>query len=234
MKRSFLLALLSATLLTSPALANNVTGEASLTGSKTTGNTDTTDIGLGLKLALDQDVWRHKFSASVDFGEAAGVQTRERYLAAYQIERDVSDRLFVYGNGDVFFDDFGAFTEGYFVGGGLGYKAILPDPIGWNLTAGLGFRSQEDALGIAEEELAFRAGSDFDWALNENVSLYNDSELVTASSNTYIWNEIGLTANLMGNLAARASFRVDYNSDAPVGSVSTDTITRFGIVYTIE
>ncbi len=232
--RYLALALLSTALFASPALANDWKGEASLTGSKTTGNTDTTDLGVALKLALDQDPWRHKFSASADYGDVDGVQNKERYLAAYQLERDVTDRLFVYGNGDIFYDNFGAFTEGYFVGTGLGYKVILPDPIGWNVTAGLGFRSQEDALGVREDELAFRAGSDFDWLLNENVSIYNDTELTSASSNTYIWNEIGITANLMGNLAARASFRVDHNTDAPIGTENTDTITRFGIVYTID
>ena len=219
----------------SPALAqlDGWTGEASLTGSKTTGNTDTTDIGLGLKLQNTGDIWRHKFNASVDFGEADGISNRERYALGYQIERDVSDRLYTFVRGDYFSDDFGAFTEGYFVGGGLGYNVILPPPASWDLTGGVGFRSQTSALDIEEEEFSVTAGSDFDWKINENVSLYDDAGLTWASSNAYLWNEIGLTANLMGNLAARASFRIDHNTDAPIGREKTDTITRFGIVYTI-
>jgi len=83
-------------------------------------------------------------------------------------------------------------------------------------------------------ELAARAFSDLDYILNENVSLYNDTELLYSKSDTYIWNETGITATLAGNLAARASFRIDTHSDVPIGTEKTDTITRFGIVYTMK
>jgi len=220
-------------------------GEASLTGSKTTGNTETTDIGLGLKLQKETDQWRHKFKALADFGRVEGVTNKQRFSLGYQIDRDINDRLYVYGNADYFNDDFGAFQQGYFLGTGLGYKAILPDPVSWNLEGGLGYRNQTeqdfidsdtDLLtdGASTDELALRAFSDFDWVLNENVSAYNDTEIIYSSSDTYIWNEIGITATLAGNLAARASFRVDTHSDVPEGTEKTDTVTRFGIVYTLK
>lgn len=219
------------------------TGEASLTGSKTTGNTETTDVGLSLKLTKSSDKWRHNFKANADYGRANGDSNKRRFDLGYQIERDFSDRLYGFGNADYYNDDFGAFQEGYFVGAGVGYKVILPDPIGWNLEGGVGFRSQTTQdplppattpLSITEDEVALRAHSDFDYKFNENVSLYNDTEIIYSSSDTYIWNEIGLTAKLSGNLSARASFRVDTHTDVPVGREKTDTITRFGIVYALN
>lgn len=220
-------------------IANGWSGEASLTGSQTTGNTETTDVGLGLKLAKDGDVWRHKFNASADYGRAAGSTNKQRFVLGYQIDRDISERLYAYANANYFNDDFGAFEDGYFLGTGLGYEVILPAPIGWNIEAGLGYRSQtaQSLAGIAgptTNELAGRLGSDFDWTLNDNVSLYNDSELVYSKSDTNIWNEFGLTATLTGRLAARASFRVDHHTDVPLGREKTDTIIRFGLVYTME
>lgn len=226
------------------------TGEGSLAGSVTTGNTDTTDIGLGLKLEKATDTWGHKFNALWDTGTVDDVSTRRRFDFGYQIDRNLTDRIYLFGNGDYYKDDFGAFQDGYFVGAGGGYKAILPDPVSWNLEGGAGFRSQQaqdvfaddpanpgtDILtpGLTENEFALRGFSDFDYAFNDNVSLYNDTEILWASSDTYIWNEIGLTAKLAGNLSARASFRVDHHTDAPVGTESTDTTTRFGIVYSIK
>jgi putative salt-induced outer membrane protein len=59
-------------------------------------------------------------------------------------------------------------------------------------------------------------------------------EIIWSESDTYIWNDIGLTATLAGNLAARASFRIDHHTDVPVGRENTDTITRFGLVYTMK
>jgi len=220
MKKQLLLAaaMLVATAGTAQAqITEGWSGEASLTGSKTTGNTDTTDIGLGLKAQKEDGVWRHKFKALADLGRADGITNKKRYNLGYQIDRDFTDRLYGYGNADYFSDDFGAFKQGYFVGGGLGYKAILPEPLSWNLEGGLGYRSQKsriidndiltNPLGLAsdrENEIAIRGFSDLDWVLNENVSVYNDTEIIWSSSDTYIWNEIGITATLAGNLAARA------------------------------
>lgn len=223
--------------------ADGWTGEASLTGSKTTGNTETTDVGLGLKLNKEADVWRHKLKALADYGKVSGEKNKQRIALGYQIDRDVSERLYVYGNADYFMDDFGAFKKGYFLGTGLGYKAILPEPVGWNLEGGLGYRSQKTQDPIApallplsetQNELALRGFSDFDYVLNDNVSFYNDTEIIWSKSDTYIWNEVGLTAQLMGNLAARASFRIDNHSDVPEGLKKTDTVSRFGVVYTIK
>ncbi len=239
MKKQLLLAaaLLVATTGTAQAqILDGWSGEASLAGSKTTGNTETTDIGLGLKLNKEDGVWRHKFKALADLGKAEGETNKKRYNVGYQIDRDFNDRLYGYANAEYFSDDFGAFQEGYFAGGGLGYKVILPEPLSWNVEGGAGYRSQQEqgALGETANEFALRGFSDFDYILNDNVSLYNDTEIIHSKSDTYIWNETGITATLAGNLAARASFRIDTHSDVAVGREKTDTITRFGIVYTMK
>ena len=249
MKKFLLLASALSLVTVSPAMAQSSllqgwSGEASANGSRTTGNTDTLDFGLGLKLAKTSDKWAHKFNANADFGEVNNISTRERFDLGYQIDRNITDRLYVFGNADYFSDQFGAFQDGYFVGGGLGYKVFLPDPIGWALEGGAGFRSQQeqDTLdanlmiinGNRSNEFALRGASDFDFKFNENVSFFNDTEIIWSSSDTYVWNEAGITAQLLGNLSARASYRVDYHSNPPVGAVSTDTISRIGVVYTLK
>lgn len=215
-------------------IADGWTGEAALTGSKTSGNTETTDVGLGLNLVKSSDVWRHKFDASVDYGKVSGLKNKQRFALGYQIDRDINERLYVYGNADYFQDDFGAYKNGTFVGTGLGYKLVQPDPLQWDLESGLGWRQQKDQLAVKTDELAFRGASRLKYVLNENVSAYNDTELTYSKSDTYIWNETGLTAQLMGNLAARASFRIDNHSDVPAGRKKTDTISRIGVVYTMK
>ena len=222
-------------------------GEASLSGSRTTGNTDTTDIGLAIKLQKEDGPWKHKFKASADRGEAEDIDNKKRFDLAYQLDRQINERLYAFGNADYYGDDFGAFKQGYFLGTGLGYKAILPEPLSWDLEAGVGYRSQKsrivdndiltNPLGLAsdrENEIAGRGFSDLDYVLNENVSFYNDTEIIYSASDTYIWNEVGITATLAGNLAARASYRVDHHTDVPIGTEKTDTTTRFGIVYTMK
>ena len=261
MKKSLLLTICALAFSTSAQaqfgnLNSGWSGEGSLSGSVTTGNTDTTDVGLGLKLEKEDGPWRHKFNALWDRGSVDGDATRRRIDLGYQIDRDINDRLYIYGNGDYYSDDFGAFQDGWFIGGGAGYHVLKDEPITWDIEGGAGFRSQQqqdfptlDAAGnptfdangdpiltngLTEDEFALRGFSDFDYQFNENVAFYNDTEVLWASSDTYIWNESGVTAKLTENISARASFRVDHHTNPPVGSVGTDTTTRFGIVYAIK
>ena len=262
MKKTLFLTVCSLGFLSAPAQAqfgnlnDGWSGEGSLSGSVTTGNTDTTDIGLGLKLQKEDGPWRHKFNALWDRGSVSGVATRRRIDLGYQLDRDINDRLYVYGNGDYYSDDFGAFQDGWFIGGGAGYRVILPEPVKWDIEGGAGFRSQQEqdspALdaagdpvldvdgnitftdGLTEDEFALRGFSDFDYQFNESVSFYNDTEVLWASSDTYLWNEAGITAKLSENLSARVSYRVDHHTNPPAGSVGTDTTTRFGIVYGLK
>ena len=245
-----LIAIMAALTISSAALANDDgwKGEVAINAANTTGNTDTTDIGGSVKIEKQADVWRHKVDGLVDYGETSGENTRSRWSLGYQIDRDINERLYVYGNADYYQDDFGAYKDGYFVGGGLGYKAVLPEPLSWSLEGGAGYRSQKLRLGFAsersialdgaaserEEGIALRGFSDLDYALNDKVSFFNDTEIVWSSDDTYIWNEVGITAQLMGNLAARASFRVDHHTDVEPEFENTDTATRFGVVYTMK
>lgn len=233
---------------------NGWSGEAALTGSQTSGNTDTTDVGFALKLKKETDLWRHNLYGTADFGRANGENNKERFTLGYKLDRDITDRLYAFGNGDYYRDEFGAFEDGYFLGAGLGYKLVLPQPLEWDVEAGLGYRSQSPQVpGITGDftqadfdlaelngdfdrsnDLALRGASKINYVLNDNVSLYNNSEVIYSSSDTYLWNEFGVTATLMGNLAARASFRLDHHTDVIGDLENTDTITRFGIVYTIK
>lgn len=211
-------------------------GEASASGSKTTGNTQTEDVGLGLKLANTEGRWKHKFKGSFDYGRNRGFKNKQRLRTSYQLDRQIDEKLYTFANADYFFDDFGAFAEGYYFGGGVGYKIILPEPVGWDLELGGGYRYQnpQGSNRPIRRELGLRSASNFDWEVNDKVSLYNNSELTYSKSDTYIWNEVGITSKLLGNFAARASYRVDHHSTVPAGREKTDTITRVGVVYTLK
>jgi len=134
----------SALAMAAPAMAqdNGWSGEASLSGSRTTGNTQTTDVGLALNLQKATDTWNHTFNANADFGRVSGETNKERYAIGYQLDRNLTDRLYAFGNGDYYRDEFGAFDEGYYLGAGLGYKLVLPAPLGWDVKAGVGYRFQ--------------------------------------------------------------------------------------------
>lgn len=242
MKHILLGAVLCASLSTTASaneLMDGWSGEASLSGSTTSGNTKTTDVGLALHLQKESGVWKNKFDTTYDLGKSNGLDNKNRWFIGYQLDRKISDRLYVYGNANYYSDDFGAYKQGSFVGTGLGYQVIQPSPLDWAVEAGVGYKSQKlREVGIIPsvktDEFAIRGASNFAYNFSETVSFYNKSEVIWSDSDTYMWNDAGITANLAGNLAARFSFRVDHHTDVPFGVKKTDTITRGALVYTLK
>ncbi len=240
----YFLLITSAGLLTSTsAFASDLTkgwsGKAAVSGSTTSGNTNTTDIGVAIKLAKELGLWKHNFNTTYDLGKASGVDNKNRWYLGYKLDRQINDRLYAYGNANYYTDDFGPFKQGSFLGTGLGYQVFEPGPIKWAVEAGAGYRSQKlRAAGIIpsfkQNEFALRSASNFDYKFSDAVSLFNNSDMIWSKSDTYIWNDIGVTAHLAGNLAARFSFRIDHHTDVPFGVKNTDTITRGSLVYTLK
>ena len=230
------------TLLTLPvaAMAENgdLTGDVALNGSRTTGNTDTTDIGAAVKLEWTTGRWEQDLRATADFGRQNGSTNKQRYRLGYTLSREFDNRLYAYGNADHFQDEFGAYKYGYFLGGGVGYHVLENDETRWDVEGGPGYRRQKTRekvntgrASLIEESLAARAQSDFEWDLNENVTVSNLTEIVASSDDVYIWNDVGLTADMFENIAARVSFRVDHHTRVPESRENTDTVTRVGVVY---
>jgi len=54
-------------------------GEIGLNGARTTGNNDTTDIGLAFKLNNRGSDWRHNLRGTMDYGESQSTTNKRRY-----------------------------------------------------------------------------------------------------------------------------------------------------------
>jgi len=218
-------------------------GEVGLNGARTTGNNDTTDIGLAFKLNNRGSDWRHNLKGTADYGRSQSSTNKRRYRLGYKIGRDLAPRTYGFANADYYSEDFGAFKHGYYIGGGAGYSVLVDGPSQWRVEAGAGYRSQKarlqpnDASGLSsrlEEFASARLFSDFEHKFHETVTITNDTELFYSDVDTFFINEIGANSNLFGSLALRASFRIEAHTDVPDGREEVDTISRIGIVYKME
>lgn len=234
-------------LFSAPAFAETTgfSGEAALSASATTGNSETTDVGLALDLKNNADIWQHEIDVSYDYGTANGNETKNRFFIGYQIDRDVNEELYAFGDASYYTDEFGAYEFGYFVGGGLGQHVIASEPSNWDLEGAVGYRVQRarplsnpmtpsHVDGDKVQEAAFLGRSEFSFEFNENVEVYNNTKVTAAVSDTYVWNDIGLSAKLTDVVSAKFGFRTDYHTDVPVGRKKLDTVTRAAIVYSIN
>ena len=215
----------------SAGLFQNWSGHGELGAFNSTGNSSNTGLTASLGLTRDGINWRHKLSGRADFQRSNGVTTREQFLAAYEPNLKLSDRLFAYALAQYERDRFQGFSGRYSLSGGIGYDVIVDDDMTLSVKAGPAYRRTEFTSGASRSNLAGLASLDFDWKFAENIALTQDaSAFVQAGSSTYI-SDTGLQAGIADNLKVRLSYTLEHDTDPPAGAENTDTLSRVTIIY---
>jgi putative salt-induced outer membrane protein len=230
--------------LAAPAFAQDApppewSGEGAFNAGFTTGNTETTDLGVALKLKHQGDNWIQSGELLADYGETDDVESRNRLFAAGQIDRIFDDRLSGYGRLTWERDEFSGFDNRWFAGLGMAWKAIDGDVTKWTIEGGPGYKIDEVRATLTdpastEESIGARAGSKFEHKFNDAVTLSNTTEAVYSQASTQLLNVVALTANVWGNLSARVSLDVRHDTDPLEGFEATDTATKFSLVYKVN
>ena len=220
-------------------------GEGNLGAGITTGNTDTVDVGIGLKLAKDFDPWKVSVEGGYDFGQVDGVDNRNRWYVGGQAQRDFTDRIYGFGNVSYEEDQFSGFDSRLFVGVGAGYHIFKEKPLTWAVEVAPGYRRSQvaDVVGIGiptpaiitpgftANDFAIRGSSRFAYDFNENVTFTNDTDVIWTDTSTQTINTAAITAQLTEKISGRVSFQVRNDTNPPDGFVRTDTATRVSVVY---
>lgn len=212
-------------------LFENWSGQGELGGFRSSGNVSNIGITAGLNLEKKSENWRHKITALLDFQRTNGETTKEQFLFAYEPNYTISDRLFAYGLAQYERDRFQGFSSRFSGSAGLGYQVIAKDNISLSVNAGPAFRQTSFIGGGTDSSIAALGALDFDWQVAERLKLTQDGQAFIQSSNTTLRSITGVEASLSDALSARVSYTVEYESSPPVGAVSTDTLTRFTIIY---
>ncbi len=223
---------------------NGLSGETSVAGTAKTGNTESTDLGLGLKLRHETERWRQIFGGAYDWGSAEGTDTKNRLATSYEIARLLNHRLYGFGRGAYEQDQFSGYDYRALVGGGLGYDVLIGDIRSWSLQGGPAYRIDEidpsldpltgAELAPAERQVsgALNLGSRFEAQVNDAVSFANITDVTSSADTSTFLNSASITADLLGSVQARFSFDVLHDTSAPLGTEKTDTTTRAALVYT--
>ncbi len=240
----FFAALAASSCLTFPAFAENGTwkGEGSFSAGLNTGNTETSDLGIGVKMARETQVWKNSAEFIADYGTKNGSQTKNRFFVAGQTNRVLNDDAFVFARVSHEVDEFSAFDSRSFVGGGAGWQVFDAPAAKWSLEGGPGLKfdkvkeitSGDPPLTVparTDESFSFIAASKFGYTFNDAVKFGNDTNVLYADTSTQIGNKTSLTALLTKSLSARFSFEVRHDTDPKPGFEETDTATRMSLVY---
>jgi putative salt-induced outer membrane protein len=225
----------------SAGLFDNWSGRGQIGAFQSTGNSSNVGVTLALSLARTGIDWQHRLKANVDYQRSNGRTSREQYLLAYEPRFQINSGLFAYGLAQYERDRFQGFSSRYSVSGGLGYKVIDSKAAQLSLQAGPAWRRVDFLDGTSDSSLGALAGLDFDWQFAKSLKFTQDANFVADgggaatvlidSNNTSILLTSGLEAKVSDRLTTRLSYTFDYDSNPPLGAVSTDTLTRFTLVY---
>jgi putative salt-induced outer membrane protein len=220
---------------------DNWHGKGQIGAFQSSGNSH--DVGVSLALNLDRKGidWQHKLTATIDYQRSNGRTSRERYLFAYEPRYNIRPDLFAFGLAQFERDTIQGFASRYAISGGLGYNVISTPDLKLSAKAGPVFRRTELVSGDAEDHLGGLAGLDFDWKITprltftQNANMVAESggsaALIVDSDNTTLAHNSGLEAKISDRLSTRLSYALNYDSNPPPQGVSTDTMTRFTMVY---
>ena len=208
------------------------TGRVELGGTITTGNSDTFGASAIVDATREGLRWRQKFFVQADYSEALGVTTRRHALAQWQPNYKIDDRRYVAGTVLFETDPFLGYHERYSAAVGAGYRVIVKPNVTLALELGPAFRQTRFTDGREQASLASRGSVDFDWKLTPGILLSQDASMYLERYSSTISSTTAVTARVLGPLAASLSYNIQYESDPPVGRVTTDTIGRASLVYT--
>lgn len=206
-------------------------GRVEIGGYKTTGNTSNTGITAAVDLTREGFRWRHKLKLLAEYQESFGVVNREHYLAAYEPNFKVDDRLYVYGAAQYESDRFFGYLDRYSASAGAGYTAWRTPAITLDVELGPSYRFTSFTDDTDTRELGVRGNLDFDWRLSPGVTLMQDASAYIQNMNSTVTAKSALSAKLFGPLSAQVSYQVSYESSPPLGRVNTDTTSRASLVY---
>jgi putative salt-induced outer membrane protein len=200
------------------------------------GNTDSTNIGLGLELKNESDQWRHTFDAKYLRNEStvfaviappanapAGTRatlaevtnkTADYLGLGWKSDYKLTDRSYVFGAIRYERDEFGPFRYQAIGSLGYGYSVIKTDATTLDLEGGVGYRTFEsNANGDDGNDTVFRGGAKLTHQFNENVEFTNTFLAEAGADNTFLSNDAAVTVKMSDKLALKTGVFIRHNTE---------------------
>ena len=216
-------------------------GRGQIGGFQSTGNNDSIGITASLNLERKGIDWTHKLDLITDYRRNNGRTQREQFRLTYEPNYQIDKDFFAYGLAQFERDRLQGYSGRYSLSGGIGYKLVNTDQIALSAKLGPAVRYSQFTVNEDETRLAALVGIDFEWQLAEKLKFTQDANAVAEtggaavifidSANTSINLVSGIEAGVTNRLTTRLSWTLDYNSDPPPGGVTTDTLSRFTLIY---
>ncbi|AWD21117.1 DUF481 domain-containing protein [Pseudogemmobacter blasticus] len=228
----------------SPESRQGLSGSASLGYSGKTGNNESQDLLLGLRIRHGAGPLVQTIGAALDYSETDGSATKKDVFAIYDVNYYFTDHVygFVLGRiqSDGMADELTAteLADGVtladkvkhdgFLGFGPGYRIVNTPDMAWRVQAGIGVSYLEYGDGRSETEGAGIVSSRFFYKINDNVFLTNDTDILNSDSALRANNDFGVNFKITDAISTRMSYLSEYNDSR---AIKTDNKLGISVVF---
>jgi putative salt-induced outer membrane protein len=212
------------------------TGSLGLSWLATSGNTDTSSLGLDLSLTREPDPWGLEFVARGNRADQAGNLTAENYLAAVRAMRKLSVRWDAFGGLSYAKDTFAGFDSQIVASAGVTYKALLGPKHLLAFDMGLSWTTEDVVPPYPDVDFVGGLfGLAWEWKLSDGAKLTERLVFTPNFDDSEDWRLGSMTAieaSVNEWLALRLGFDVRYRN-LPIGlNKNTDTTSTASVVFT--
>lgn len=196
------------------------------------GNTDTLAMtGDGSVSYVTATPWRYTGTFNFVNREENNLRTEERYEARGSADYFLTEENYLYGRLSWRKDNFGAIEEEWLPSVGYGRVLLHTERHKLNGEVGVGYRFADLADGTREEGPAATTGIIYSWQISDTAVFSQTARMEWTEDNTYLESESGLRVVVVGDLSARATYRIRHNTDVPAGTKNSDFLTTIGLEY---
>lgn len=213
------------------------TGSVALRGIVQSGNTESTNIGIGSDINYVFGPNGIELQLNYAYSKDENEESEETLLYGLEYTRDLSTNLFgftkVQGSADSATD--AQYETDTFVSFGAGYRVLNDADRQWSVQAGPGYRfaALNDVTSGDVEEAAFGLSSDYAHKLSETVSVTNDTDIISSESDTVVFNDLALSVAMTQTLALRTSVLTEFHTE-PGTAENTDNTFGVSLVYSFN
>lgn len=213
-------------------------GSAELGLISTTGDSDTTNLNTKLNIVQQLTSWRNTYTLTSLYAKSDGNKTSEQYKATEQSDYIFNDHQFWYVRGAYDKNLFSGYQYQASTSTGYGNRFLQEkDGSYLEVSAGVGYRSykidENNTTDESQNTPIVRVSMTYNKQLSKTALFKQELSTEVGTDNGTAVNEsiTSLQANIVGNLAMKLSYTVDYASKVPTGTAHTDTETSVSVLY---
>ncbi len=208
--------------------------EAELLYVDTSGNTDVTTFSAKNTLTVPfsgktKGTWR----LGILYGESDGTKNAESYFTELRVDHSYTERLYSFGYGGWYKDEFAGIDARYYLGAGGGYKFFIGPKHFLLGEAGLTYTKEEFTDNTDNDFPGGRLFGKYEYHFTEKNKFTHSLEWLLDFSEFKNWNlnsETAVVSALNSLLSLKASYVIKYDNDPIAGVKSEDRILGVALV----